>query len=553
MSSSGTRHRSVHRDVVVIGSGFGGAMAAWPLVHRGADVLMIERGPWVERGPGSWAPDGTLTRTPYYDGDRYRARTDRGEAETGVCSCVGGASVFYGAVSLRFREADFRPDPEIVGDSGARWPLSYDDLRPCYREAERILRVAGEVGRDPTEPRRRGGFPQSPPPLSPVSSVIAAAASARGLRPFRLPLAIEYDGRRAQRAASDTGAAQDGGPAESAGGGACVECGTCDTFACAVGAKNDLAARVLPPLLARGLELRTETAVTRLRREGERIASAECLDRRTGERWTVTADTFVLAAGALGSPHLLLASGLHERNPAGDAVGRYLVRHCSAIVFGGYPWIPRHEGRFHKQVGINDYYFGDPGAAAAPTGKLGHIQQTQTPSMGTVRAETGALAAALLAPLVRRATGLLVIAEDRPRYENRVHLDPSSRDDTGLPRLRIEHRYDARDLEARSALADRARQIHRAAGALACYVHEIDTFSHALGTVRMGADPVRSPLDSDGRFRGLENLYVTDGSALPTAAAVNPSLTIAANALRVGHSLARPATRSAAAGTLRGR
>lgn len=516
---SESRGGSVHRDVLVIGSGFGGSMAAWPLVRAGADVLMLERGPWVERGPGNWEPEGTLIRTPYYDGERYAARTDEGAGRTGATSCVGGASVFYGAVSLRYREQDFRPGPEITGESGARWPFDYDDLRPFYRDAERILLVAGRRGRDPTEPPSREAYPGRLPSLSEVSSTMADAARSRGLRPFRLPLAINYGD-----------ASEDRPP--------CVECDTCDTFACAIRAKNDLAARVLPDLLERGLELWPEAPLVRLHAEGDRVVAAECLDRRSGRRRIVTADTFVLAAGALASPHLLLSSGLHERNPAGDAVGRYLTRHCSAIVFGGYPGLRRHEGRFHKQIGVNDYYLGDP-EGRGPAGKLGHIQQTQTPSMGTVRAELGPVASFLLQPLVRRATGLLVLAEDRPRYENRITVDPTGSDALGRPSPVIEHRYDERDLAARRFLTDRAKEIHGAAGALACYVHTIDTFSHAQGTVRMGRDPERNPLAPDGRFRGLENLYVTDASALPSAAAVNPSLTIAANALRIGRVVSR--------------
>ncbi len=511
---------SSHRQVVVIGSGFGGVMAAWPLVRAGVDVLMLERGPWVERGPECWEPEGTLTRTPYYlEGEPYQARTDSGPGEARACSCVGGPSAFYGGVSFRYRSEDFLFDPEIAGTSGARWPLTYGDLAPFYRDVETLLGVAGRAGQDPTEPPREGGYPHPPPGLSRVSRVLASAAGSLGLHPFPLPLALNFGGVARQRPA-------------------CVECATCDTFACAIEAKNDLASAVIPTLLAEGMELRPRTEVLGLHREGRRVEGVECRDRASGRTFVLTADTVVLAAGALGTAHLLLASGLPELNPAGEAVGRYLTRHCSAIVYGAYPWLPRYEGRFHKQVGINDFYFGDPGGEG-PTGKLGNIQQTQTPSMGTVTAEVGELAGFFLRPLVRRITGLLVIAEDRPRWDNRVELDGSTQDGPGRPALRVEHRYHDRDLEARRALCRRSRQIHGAAGAVATYVHRIDTFSHSLGTVRMGEDPETSPLEATGQFRGLENLYVTDGSALPTAAGVNPSLTIAANALRVGRRLAK--------------
>ncbi len=518
---------SGRRDVVVIGSGFGGALAAWPLVHGGADVLMLERGPWVKRGPHSWEPDGTITRTPHYDPtDHYLARTDAGEKEATACSCVGGPSVFYGGVSMRFRVEDFAPPGEIVTDSGAAWPISYAELAPSYDEVERILSIAGVAGEDPTEPPRSGPYPCAPGPLSEVSARIGRAARERGMRPFRLPLAIDF-----------------GDAAH--GGAACIECATCDTFACAIGAKNDLATAVLPRLQARGLELRSEAMVTQIHVERGAVAGVSYRDAGTGESHTVETSTVVLAAGALGSPHILLASGLEEVNPAGDSVGRYLTRHCSGIVFGGYTWVPKHEDRYHKQLGFNDYYLGDP-SGGGPVGPLGNIQQTQTPNLGTVVGEIGRLRAAAISPFVRRGTGLLVIAEDRPQHRNHVRLDRSRTDRYGMPALVVEHGYDDRDYAAREHLSARARNIHRNAGSFMTFVHRIDTFSHALGTVRMGDDPGSAPLAADCGFRGVDGLYVTDGSALPTAAGVNPSLTIGANAHRVGAMLSqRMAARAA--------
>ncbi len=142
-----------------------------------------------------------------------------------------------------------------------------------------------------------------------------------------------------------------------------------------------------------------------------------------------------------------------------------------------------------------------------------------------------------LSGFVEHLIGALVIAEDRPRRENGVVLDTRDRDAFGLPRLCIAHRYTRGDERRRRALLRRARNVLRRAGAWSAYTHPIKTFSHALGTVRMGIDPATSPLDGECRFRGLDNLLVVDGSALPTAAAVNPSLTIAANALRAAEAL----------------
>src|SRR5690606_36429231 len=329
----------------------------------------------------------------------------------------------------------------------------------------------------------------------------------------RLPLAIHYG--------------DDGGRAP------CVACTTCDGFACAIGAKNDIATAVLPPLLARGLVLETHTAAVRLIAEHGRITGVECVREPSGERVVHRARAVILAAGALASPHLVLASGLERLNPARDAVGRYLMRHCNAIVYGVFPRRPNPERVFHKQLGIHDYYFGHP-SVAQPQGPLGAIQQLSTPPLALVRERAPAGLGKLIAPAVEHLTGLLVIAADQPRAENRVTIDPDDRDRIGPPRLVITHHYTERDLAARRALIRAARRILWRAGARWFYVHRIRTFSHAAGTLRIGVDAASSPLDEWGRFRGLENLYVADGSFMPTSGAVNPSLTIAARGLRGG-------------------
>jgi len=519
-------------DAIIIGSGFGGGGVAHQLIGAGWRVLLLERGAPVERGDHNWEPDGSLDLTPFYSKetpysvaeqiDKTASRLDRlltrrtSATTVASCYCVGGPSVFYGAVSLRLREKDFEPDP-VHGDSGADWPFGYETLEPYYCGAEALLDIAGEADADPTEPRRSCGYPQPPAPLSATSRMIAGAAERLGMRPFRLPLAINY----------------------AAGGqrSACIGCTTCDTFACAIAAKNDVATRVLAPLHERGLELRPSTVVTRLVAEADRIVAVEARDRDSGERLRFEADHFILSAGALATPHLLLASGLEQLNPGGDVVGRYLTRHCNAIAFGLFrrPVNPARE--FHKQIGLHDYYFGD--ANHSTLGKLGGIQQLHSPPVGLVHQHLPPGIAHLVGGLiVPRMTGLLVMAEDEPRYENRVLLESGAADRFGLPAAGIRHTYTERDLGARDALLLRAREVLGEAGALWCYSHYIHTFSHAAGTVRMGRDPSSSALDEYCRFRGVDNLRVVDASILPSGGGVNPSLTVAANALRVGEHLA---------------
>jgi choline dehydrogenase-like flavoprotein len=506
-------------DVIVIGSGFGGAMAAHAPVFAGARVLMVERGGWVDRGPHNWEPAGAMELTPFYSKETpVRVRQGRRSSTIGLYHCVGGQSVFSGAVALRFRERDFVPDGDIVRDSAAKWPFGYKELEPYYARAEQLLGVAGESGVDPTDPPRTNPYPRGPATLSHTSGVIERAARDLGMHPFRLPLAINYENRSTRQA--------------------CRACTTCDAFACAVEAKNDIATAIIPDLMRAGMELCPRTVATRLVLEGDRIVAVECVDRDSRRAWRAHADVVILAAGVLATPHLLLASHLERVNPAGHAVGRYLMRHCNGLVYGFFRHPPNPAREFHKQIGIHDFYFGHRDIPA-PRGKLGCIQQVMAPPIGLIQARVPALIGRVLSLGVDHVTGLLAIAEDTPQLGNGVTVDWDVRDAYELPLPVVRHDYTARDLLARRALLRQAKRVLRKAGARFFYVHGIETFSHAVGTVRMGVDPATSPLDELGRYRGVHNLWVTDGSVMPTSAAVNPSLTISAIALRAGEAIAQ--------------
>ncbi|NIX56684.1 MAG: hypothetical protein GWN14_12365, partial [candidate division Zixibacteria bacterium] len=259
----------------------------------------------------------------------------------------------------------------------------------------------------------------------------------------------------------------------------------------------------------------------------------ECISKENGEKQVFKAKQFILSAGAIASPHLLLASGLEASNPGGHNIGRFLMRHVNAIVFGIFPGVADKEERFHKQLCLLDYYYGHP-EIDYPNGKLGSIQQLQSPPKGLVEAFLPGPIGKLVSPGVKLLTGLLTIAEDQPQYQNYVGIDRHKKDRFGLPQPLISHHYSGRDLGAIQVLIKQAKKILRKTGAWLHYIHHIRTFSHAVGTVRMGDDPKTSVLDQYCHFRGIDNLYVVDGSFMPTSAGLNPSLTIAANALRVG-------------------
>ena len=483
-------------------------MAAHALVGAGLNVVMIERGVHVERGEHNWARGAAFELSPYFTmASHYRLRGEN-RGRIGTFQCVGGPSVFYGGVALRLRSSDFGNRRQIVSGTGADWPLSYPDLAPYYHAVEQILNVAGRNTRHPGEPVEGVDYPCVAPAVQGPARLIWDAAARLGLHPSYLPLAIDFNGA--------------GG-----GRGSCVRCGTCDGYPCAVGAKREPSTAVLPELAAKGLSVVSNTVAVRLLRRGRRVVGVVGVDRANGRRTVFTGKRYVLAAGALASPHLVLASGFESASPAGDWVGRCLMRHCSAIAYGVFPRRLAGGRVFHKQIAIFDHY-----GNGRDGPMLGLMQSIHAPPPGLIAERLPPFMSHSADPVIDRCTGLLSIAEDEPRRRNRIEVSRTRSDRYGIPRATITHRYTRRDRAARRHLVRVAKSVLRAAGAWATPSFRIHTYSHVVGTLRMGDDPETAPLDKWCRFRGLDNLWVMDGSLMPRSGAVNPSLTIAANALR---------------------
>ncbi|MFQ5747266.1 MAG: GMC family oxidoreductase [Gemmatimonadota bacterium] len=505
-------------DAVIVGSGFGGSTVALRLAEAGLSVLVLERGRWVDRDESAWDTHAIHIQQKYRGEIPFESHT---AGLTGLVypnHTVGGNSVFYGAVSLRHRAEDFerrsRFGDATDGRAYADWPFSYEDLAPYYDQAERLLGVVGVAGADPTEPPREGEYGGPPRPFAKLTERLARAADRMGLRPFPLPLAINVNGQNGRNR--------------------CVECLTCDLFPCKIGAKNDLSVTVLPEAMRKGAVVRDRAAATRLVRRGDRISGVEYVDLRSGETRTAATALAVVSGGAIASPKLLLASGLGEIEPNGRLIGRYLTRHCSGIVCGFFPFRTNPDEEFHKQLAIADYYFGGPDGRA-PDGPWGLIQSLQVPPPDFIRVSLPFPANHIGVVTFQHTIFLMCLAEDIPQLENRVELHPTAVDPYGQPIARVRYRHHEDDLARRRALYRVARRIMRRAGAWASVYMGTRTFSHAAGTCRAGTDPSAAVLDPDCRFFGIPNLFVVDGSFMPTSGAVNPSLTIAANGLRVSH------------------
>jgi choline dehydrogenase-like flavoprotein len=264
----------------------------------------------------------------------------------------------------------------------------------------------------------------------------------------------------------------------------------------------------------------------------------EAMDRQNttqgGRRLKLSARAYLLSAGALGTPALMLRSDLARLDQSG-ALGRNLMRHCNAMVGYVFPFRTNPQALNHKQICITDRY---ESVRAADGTALGVIQDMCMPPREVVRAlgpRGFRWAASLSASSIQT---LLCVAEDEPRAENRVALAPGRLDDAGLAVAEVTHDYTDADRRRRDTLVALARRVLRRAGGLVGKVRLIDSFSHAVGTARFSRSRMEGVLDPDCRFWALPNLYVVDGSFMPTSGGVNPSLTITANALRVAARIA---------------
>ena len=486
-------------DVIVVGSGAGGATFAYACARAGKSVLLLERGhkPMPDE-PALNEQNTLIEKNPYDDRPVEVNGSPRRLYMGGV---LGGGTALYGAALLRPSPDDFHPGkhygrriPRAIWD----WPITYDTLEPYYTEAERLCGTAGADGEDfGPLPRPRHGFPGRPLPLHPINQRLIAANRARGLRPFRLPLAID-----ASR---------------------CLRCHACAGYVCPTGARHS-SAHLVDRAAGDGLPLRvlTNVEVEGLSLDGTgRAAGVRLVDRATGKHAVYRARRYVLAAGAIGSPLLLLRSGVD-----GPLVGRHYMMHLSPIAVGIFPRRTGGDSTFVKQVGFADYYFG----TRAYPHKMGLVQSLPVPGpLLTARTAPPLLPRRLLEILRRRMLPLAGIIEDLPDPDNRVSWGPG-----GQPRLR--HRFGAYDLERGRRLGRLMARILRAAGAALCLSRRAPSdehVAHQCGTLRFGTDPAHAVLDADCRLFGHPNVFVVDGSFLPTSLGVGPALTIMANALRV--------------------
>ena len=492
-------------DFVIVGSGIGGATLAHALAPTGASIVILERGDFLRDEPATRDLSAIFKRGHFRSSEMWLDGTGR-PFSPGNFYYVGGNSKFYGAVMYRYRETDFAARALPEGDTVA-WPFDYAELEPWYGEAEALYAVRGQAGADPTDPPRSTPFPHPPIAYEPQIADAAERMRRAGLNPAPLPLSVDRD-RWLARAPTPW----DGVPDAHTG-------------------KIDAETGPLDRALAHdNVRLLTNARVTGLQASGDGRRIDGVRYRRDGTEHVLAAGRVVLAAGAVNTAILLQRSDHPARSGglanSSGAVGRYFMNHNTTAMIT-YDLRRGWDTVHSKAFALNDFYLRDEATGIA----LGNVQQLGKVSAPVLAANIPVwFPEAALDWFCRRAVDWYAMSEDVPRENSRVYPKGD----------RIVMDWRPSNVSAHRLLVKRMRRIFRAAGYQVVLTKPFGNKapSHQCGTVRMGLDPASSPLDPFCRAYDHDNLWVVDASFLPSSAAVNPSLTIAAQALRVGAHLA---------------
>lgn len=501
---------SKHYDVVIIGSGPGGASVAYGLAGSGAQVLLLERGDFLPSEPENWDGIAVFSQHRYKTGEFWWDERSSKTFRAGNHYWVGGNTKMYGAALTRPRRSDFE---EYVYPDGIspKWPVGYDDLGAFYSRAEQVLKVHGTLGEDPGEPEHDSPYPFSAVAHEPYVQQLADGLAAQGLAPTHLPMGVDLRP-----------------------GGKCQYCSTCDGFPCKVMAKSDAESCLVRPALAHdNVHILTKTYAVRLKtnESGRSIKSVECV--RDQETIEITADTFVVSCGAVNSAALLLRSA-NTAHPNGlsnksGMVGRNYMMHNNAVMLGIDPR-RRNQSIFQKTLVLNDWYSAGR-HADTPLGSAQLIGKMQ-PSM--LKGAMPILPKNVAGWVAAHSHEWWLLTEDLPDPNNRVTVDPSGR---------VSINYKPNNRKSLYRLAANLKKALRKAGfpiVLTRYPG-LEVTSHQAGTVRFGNDPASSVLNGWSQSHEVENLYVVDASFFPSLPAMGPTLTIVAQGLRVAQRLERSA------------
>jgi choline dehydrogenase-like flavoprotein len=546
-------------DVCVIGTGAGGGVMIDKLTAAGMRVVALERGPRLTVAEFDDDELRNVVRDEVFSPNQletYRLDAES-PSETGRIStlahCVGGTITHWAAWSWRFQRDDFEvlsKEGPVEGASLADWPIGYDDLEPFYGEAERDFGVAGQSQGNPFEPKRSTPYPNPVHPERVSGRKFTQGAKKLGYHPFPVPKAINsrpYGGRPQ-----------------------CMYGGACRSYGCPIFAKATTFSVSLPRSERTGkLDLRPDAMVYELPLDKNgRLTGARYVDA-LGKEHEVRARHTVLAAGSIGTPQLLLlsksgsfAQGL--ANGSGE-VGRNFMFHHHPTALGLFGEDLRAYTGFEAHAGLDDLHASDPKRGFIRGGVIAEVNTMTHQPIAFATAMTDSLGigshwGAGLKERIRAFPHTLVIGligEELPMSESRIDLDPEVVDRFGLAVPRITKKQHPNDIAMYNWYEKKLLELASASGATNVSpgriegmhideTHSQKTNAHNLGTCRMGNDPTTSVVDKWCRSHEVPNLWVVDGSIMPTGSGYNPTLTILANAYRVADHFIREAK----AGTL---
>ncbi len=513
-----------HYDVIIVGTGAGGGTLAHKLAPSGKKVLLLERGDYVPREKDNWEPQTVNVDGKYQTGEKWEDGSGH-ELHPHTNYYVGGNTKFYGAALFRMRGGDFGEIRHHGGISPA-WPIGYEAMEPYYTEAEQLYDVHGLRGEDPTEPPASKPFPSPAVSHEPRMQQLSDDFARLGLKPFHVPLGVRLDEKH---------------PLSSP----CIRCNTCDGFPCLLWAKSDAqVCGVDPALKHSNVTLLTSAKVERLVTDDSGRKVTEVLVSLNGATEQFSADVVVLSCGAINSAALLLRSA-NDKHPNGlanssDVVGRHYMGHVNSVLMAiskcPNPTV------FQKTLGINDFYFGSDEWDYP----MGHISFVGKLDGVTLKAGAPAIAPGwTLDKMAKHSLDFWLTSEDLPDPNNRVTLNRDGNivlsyqpnNEEGHKRLIAK----LKDLmKQQTKCPEHGHECHIGLFARSLYAGQripLAGVAHQNGTVRFGDDPETSALDVNCKAHDLDNLYVVDASFFPSSSAVNPGLTIMANALRVGDHL----------------
>jgi choline dehydrogenase-like flavoprotein len=515
-------------DIVVVGTGAGGATAGFNLARLGRSVLFVERGklvhhdPTVVRGVSfSWTGDSEQALNHgWWPSPAYREYDNGASIAAGLPmgAGAGGSTALFGSVMDRFRPYDFTPRrffPDVPDASlPEAWPIRYEEMLPFYERAEKLFRVRGTP--DPLAPASAELL--EPPPPSDKELAAFDALKHAGLNPYRIHSASE-------RVAG---------------------CSGCPAMLCPRACRNDAARICLYPALDQhGARILPNCRAIRLEEKNRIVERVIC--ELNGRRIALRARVFILAANAFLTPVLLQRSA-NERFPDGLAnssglVGRNLMLHAANRLFMKPKRWQVRDFNMNHGLSLNDFYIhngtklGNIHAHPIATRDaiLRFLVQKNIIGLRHLPEPMLSALASIVSFMYRSWLIFVAIVEDLPYPVNRVTAKAGSEED-----IVYSYRYP-------NELRNRARMMCHDFKSMADEVFEVRLLqpigelvgSHVSGTCRFGADPRTSVLDHDNRAHDLDNLYVLDASFFPSSGGINPSLTIVANSLRASDKIAQ--------------